>query len=288
MWEALNDSAAGITMIQTAENLAKKYGITRAQVDEFASQLVCQGRGRATSRLSRRRNRAGGQREVRAGGLQATRGIKLQGKAHLKSRRTRMPACRPVEVLAKLSSGVPGRRADRRQQFGAGRCRRGRSRGLGRLCPSLEGKKPLARAGGRSRGGGGAGDHGYRPGPRHPACCWSARACGWTTSAASRSTRPRARRPWPWAVNWASTSTRSTSTAAPLRSATRWRRPACASRSRWPVNCKRAGLRYGVSQRLHRRRPGHRPADREPGRSLNRSAALISSPNWPDPSVERS
>ena len=37
MWEALKDPAAGINMIQTAENLAKKYAITREQVDEFAS-----------------------------------------------------------------------------------------------------------------------------------------------------------------------------------------------------------------------------------------------------------
>ncbi len=37
MWEALKDSAAGINMIQTAENLAKKYGITREEVDAFAS-----------------------------------------------------------------------------------------------------------------------------------------------------------------------------------------------------------------------------------------------------------
>ena len=37
MWEALSDSAAGINMIQTAENLAKKYGITREEVDVFAS-----------------------------------------------------------------------------------------------------------------------------------------------------------------------------------------------------------------------------------------------------------
>ena len=37
MWEALKDPAAGINMIQTAENLAKKYSITREQVDEFAS-----------------------------------------------------------------------------------------------------------------------------------------------------------------------------------------------------------------------------------------------------------
>ncbi|CAM3402309.1 thiolase family protein [Polaromonas hydrogenivorans] len=37
MWEALKDPAAGINMIQTAENLAKKYGIQREEVDEFAS-----------------------------------------------------------------------------------------------------------------------------------------------------------------------------------------------------------------------------------------------------------
>lgn len=37
MWEALIDPAPGITMPQTAENLAKKYGISRREVDEFAS-----------------------------------------------------------------------------------------------------------------------------------------------------------------------------------------------------------------------------------------------------------
>ena len=38
MWEALMDPAAGINMIQTAENLAKKYAITREEVDAFASR----------------------------------------------------------------------------------------------------------------------------------------------------------------------------------------------------------------------------------------------------------
>jgi acetyl-CoA C-acetyltransferase len=37
MWEALFDPAAAVTMPQTAENLAKRYGIAREQVDEFAS-----------------------------------------------------------------------------------------------------------------------------------------------------------------------------------------------------------------------------------------------------------
>lgn len=37
MWESLTDPAAGISMIQTAENLARQYGITREEVDAFAS-----------------------------------------------------------------------------------------------------------------------------------------------------------------------------------------------------------------------------------------------------------
>jgi acetyl-CoA acetyltransferase len=37
MWEALKDSAPGVNMIQTAENLAVKYGIGREEVDAFAS-----------------------------------------------------------------------------------------------------------------------------------------------------------------------------------------------------------------------------------------------------------
>ena len=38
MWEALTDPAAGVSMIQTAENLAIKYGITREAVDAFAAR----------------------------------------------------------------------------------------------------------------------------------------------------------------------------------------------------------------------------------------------------------
>ena len=40
MWEALKDPAAGINMIQTAENLARKYGITREQVDQTRRHSV--------------------------------------------------------------------------------------------------------------------------------------------------------------------------------------------------------------------------------------------------------
>jgi acetyl-CoA C-acetyltransferase len=50
LWEALDDPAADISMIQTAENLAKKYAITREQVDRFAEltfsrALAAQARG---------------------------------------------------------------------------------------------------------------------------------------------------------------------------------------------------------------------------------------------------
>jgi acetyl-CoA C-acetyltransferase len=38
LWEALLDPSADVTMGGTAENLAKKYGITREQVDAFAAQ----------------------------------------------------------------------------------------------------------------------------------------------------------------------------------------------------------------------------------------------------------
>ena len=38
LWEALTDPAAAVTMPQTAENLARSYGITRAEVDRYAAQ----------------------------------------------------------------------------------------------------------------------------------------------------------------------------------------------------------------------------------------------------------
>lgn len=36
LWEALRDNYAGLAMAETAENLAEKYGIDRATIDEFA------------------------------------------------------------------------------------------------------------------------------------------------------------------------------------------------------------------------------------------------------------
>jgi len=106
MWEALKDPAAGINMIQTAENLARQYGITRQQVDEFASQSFAKAV-------------AAQQAGFHAGEIvpvvtekfelegHVTRGIRLQGKTTEVSQDTHARIS-PVEVLAKLRSVYEG------------------------------------------------------------------------------------------------------------------------------------------------------------------------------------
>jgi acetyl-CoA C-acetyltransferase len=100
MWEALKDPAAGINMIQTAENLAKKYAITREQVDEFASNSFAKAV-------------AAQQNGFHAGEIvpvitekfelegYKSRGIKLQGKVTEVSQDTHARIS-PADVLAKL------------------------------------------------------------------------------------------------------------------------------------------------------------------------------------------
>ncbi|MEN9397867.1 MAG: hypothetical protein RLZ81_2397 [Pseudomonadota bacterium] len=106
MWEALKDPAAGINMIQTAENLARQYGITRAQVDEFASQSFAKAvaaqqagfhAGEIVSVVSEKFELEG----------HVTRGIRLQGKTTEVSQDTHARIS-PVEVLAKLRSVYEG------------------------------------------------------------------------------------------------------------------------------------------------------------------------------------
>ena len=106
MWEALKDPAAGINMIQTAENLAKQYGINREQVDEFASRSFAKAV-------------AAQQAGFHAGEIvpvvtekfelegHVTRGIKLQGKVAEVSQDTH-PRISPTDVLAKLRSVYEG------------------------------------------------------------------------------------------------------------------------------------------------------------------------------------
>jgi len=106
MWEALKDPAAGINMIQTAENLARQYGVTREQVDEFASHSFAKAV-------------AAQQAGFHAGEIvpvvtekfeldgHVTRGIRLQGKTTEVSQDTHARIS-PVEVLAKLRSVYEG------------------------------------------------------------------------------------------------------------------------------------------------------------------------------------
>ena len=106
MWEALKDPTAGINMIQTAENLAKKYGITREEVDQFASDSFAKAV-------------AAQQAGFHAGEIVPVvtekfdldgykpRGIKLQGKLTEVAQDTHARIS-PVEVLAKLKPVYEG------------------------------------------------------------------------------------------------------------------------------------------------------------------------------------
>jgi acetyl-CoA C-acetyltransferase len=100
MWEALKDPAAGINMIQTAENLAKKYGITRDEVDQFASDSF------AKAVAAQENGFLAGEivpvvtEKFELAGYKA-RGIKLQGKLTEVATDTH-PRISPKEVLAKL------------------------------------------------------------------------------------------------------------------------------------------------------------------------------------------
>ena len=106
MWEALKDPAAGINMIQTAENLAKKYSITREQVDEFASSSFAKAvaaqqagfhAGEIVPVITEKFELEG----------YKSRGIKLQGKITEVAQDTHARIS-PADVLAKLRSVYEG------------------------------------------------------------------------------------------------------------------------------------------------------------------------------------
>ena len=100
MWEALKDPAAGINMIQTAENLAKKYGITREQVDEFAHQSFAKAVAAQESGFLAGEIVPVVTEKFELNGYKP-RGIKLQGKVTEVAQDTH-PRPSPIEVLAKL------------------------------------------------------------------------------------------------------------------------------------------------------------------------------------------
>jgi acetyl-CoA C-acetyltransferase len=100
MWEALTDCAAGISMIQTAENLAQTYGITREAVDAFAASsfakaVAAQEAGWFNDEIVPVTDETFECESLRP------RRIRLAGKAQVADRDTH-PRPTPVEVLAKL------------------------------------------------------------------------------------------------------------------------------------------------------------------------------------------
>ena len=106
MWEALKDPAVGINMIQTAENLAKQYGVTREDVDAFASAsfakaVAAQQAGFFTDEIVPVISE-----KFEVEGYK-TRGIRLQGKQTELNQDTHARIS-PVEVLAKLKSVFDG------------------------------------------------------------------------------------------------------------------------------------------------------------------------------------
>ncbi len=100
MWEALKDPAPGINMIQTAENLAKKYGITREQVDAFASSSFAKAVAAQATGFHAGEIAPVVTEKFELAGY-AARGIKLPGKVTEVALDTHARVS-PVEVLAKL------------------------------------------------------------------------------------------------------------------------------------------------------------------------------------------
>ena len=106
MWEALKDPAAGINMIQTAENLAKQYGISREEVDQFASDSFAKAVAAQQAGFHAGEIVPVVTEKFELEGYK-TRGIKLQGKVTEVGSDTH-PRISPVEVLAKLKPVYEG------------------------------------------------------------------------------------------------------------------------------------------------------------------------------------
>ena len=106
MWEALKDPAAGINMIQTAENLAKKYNISREEVDQFASDSFAKAVAAQEAGFHAGEIVAVVTEKFELEGYKA-RGIKLQGKVAQVNADTHARSS-PVDVLAKLKPVYEG------------------------------------------------------------------------------------------------------------------------------------------------------------------------------------
>ncbi len=100
MWEALEDPAAGINRSEPAENLALKYGISREEVDRFASDSFAKAVAAQESGFLAGEIVPIVSEKFELEGYQP-RGIRLQGKVTEVATDTH-PRISPAEVLAKL------------------------------------------------------------------------------------------------------------------------------------------------------------------------------------------
>jgi len=100
MWEALTDPAPAISMIQTAENLATQYGITREAVDAFASESFARAVAAQEAGFFAGEIVAVANEVFELEGYQP-RSLRLAGKAAVADRDTH-PRLSPPEVLSRL------------------------------------------------------------------------------------------------------------------------------------------------------------------------------------------
>jgi acetyl-CoA C-acetyltransferase len=106
LWEALLDPAANVTMGDTAENLARQYQITRADVDRYAARSFDRALAAQSSGFLAGEIIAVTSETFAADGLNA-RGIKINGKSGDAATDTHVRPS-PVEVLAKIPAAFGG------------------------------------------------------------------------------------------------------------------------------------------------------------------------------------
>ena len=106
LWEALYDPAACVNMGDTAENLAKQYGITREEVDRFAAQSFARAIVARDAGILAEETVAVVSERFEVAGLES-RGIGLpKGVERVESDTHIRPS--PVEVLARLRPSFGG------------------------------------------------------------------------------------------------------------------------------------------------------------------------------------
>ncbi len=106
LWEALTDPAAAVSMIQTAENLAQRYGITREDVDAFAAASFAKAVAAQQAGWFDGEIAPVADQTFELEGYRPRR-LQLAGKATVADRDTH-PRPTPPEVLAKLRPVFPG------------------------------------------------------------------------------------------------------------------------------------------------------------------------------------